>query len=102
MAIGSLALTTLPGCGRNRVASAGTSPALTPIAVQVDTTPPAELLLCPQPPVAFPVDQAAVLPVDVRSALTSLAFAYRATLDQLQRLIAWHRPPGCVADAQAQ
>lgn len=102
MAIGSLALTTLPGCARNRVESAGTSPPLTPIAVQVDATPPAELLLCPQPPVAFPVDQAAVLPVDVRSALTSLAFAYRATLDQLQRLIAWHRPPGCVPDAQAQ
>lgn len=100
LAIGSLALTTLPGCGPDHVASAGE----TPVVVQVDDSAPADLLLCPQPPTPFPTDQAATMPADVRSATMSLAHAYRATLYQLKRLINWNRPGTCVEppDAEAQ
>lgn len=100
LAIGSLALTTLPGCGPEHVASAGD----VPVVVQVDDSAPADLLVCPEQPMAFPVDQAATITADVRSAIMSLAFAYRATLDQLKRLINWNRPGTCRSppDAEAQ
>jgi hypothetical protein len=98
MAIGSLALTTLQACGPDQVASAGD----TPVVVQVDDTPPGDLLRCPEPPVAFPLNQAATMPADVRSALMSLAFAYAATLDQLERLINWERPDTCPDQLDAE
>ena len=98
MAIGLLASMTLQGCGPDHVDSAGE----TPVVVQVDDAPPAGLLLCPEPPVAFPVDQAATMPSEVRSALMSLAFAYGATLDQLKRLINWERPGTCAVQVDAE
>jgi|GEM_PF-3289253 len=98
MAIGSFALMTLPGCGPEKIESAGT----TPVAVKLADTASADLLICPAPPVAFPVDQSAVIPADARSAMMSLAFAYAATLDQLKRLINWNRPGSCALPADAE
>lgn len=91
MAAGLLLSMTLPGCGPDRIASPGD----VPIAMKLDETPPADLLVCPAAAPAFPVDAVAKIPPEVRSALMSLAFAYSVVRDQVGRLINWHRPRSC-------
>ena len=63
-----------------------------PVVITLKDTPPAELLACPQPPDAMPTGIAADMPAPVRAGLIRLALAYRAGIDQLERLISWNDP----------
>ena len=90
MVIGSMLSITLPGCA-SRVEH---RPAEI-VAVKVQTKPPAELLACPAQVPAFPVDQAATIPPEVRAAIMALALGYRGNADQLLRLIRYADPLAC-------
>lgn len=63
-----------------------------PIVIKIRDTPPADLTACPQPPSPTPPGSVADIPPKVRLALISLALAYRASVDQLTRLITWTDP----------
>lgn len=63
--------------------------------VRVKDTPPAELTVCPVRPVGFPLDAEATMPPAVRSAAIRLSKAFAATVDQLERLIAFDTGSPC-------
>lgn len=69
------------------------------VVIRVKDTPPADLTACPVRPTGFPVDAEATMPPAVRAAAIRLAQAYAATVDQLERLIAWTAPAACVSPA---
>lgn len=91
--LGSLLLTTLPGCAHRAVEVPVEKPV--PVAVEIRDTPPAELLRCPEQPAGFPTDAEATMPAGVRSAAIRMARALRDRGDQLVRLIRWHDPEAC-------
>ncbi|MDH7641192.1 hypothetical protein [Sphingomonas oryzagri] len=70
------------------------------VAVNTESTPSADLLICPKRADAFPLDQTATIPPSVRSVMIALASAYGAAVDQLDRLIEWHDPGACSAPAK--
>ena len=65
--------------------------------IRVKDTPPADLTACPVRPIGFPIDAEATMPPAVRAAAIRLAQAYAATVDQLERLIAWTAPAPCAS-----
>jgi hypothetical protein len=67
------------------------------VAAAVKDTPPADLLVCPQPARAFPTDTVAVLPRALRGPLQGLAIDYRDLFDRQVRLINWISPGACPA-----
>lgn len=88
----------LPGCARQPIET--TPPP--PVAITIRDRPPSDLLVCPAPPVGIPAGMAANIPKPVRAALIRLALAYRGSVDQLGRLIAWHDPKACAQPAASQ
>jgi hypothetical protein len=85
--------TILPGCAHRTTEQ---RPPLA-IAVETRTAPPAELLLCPERPEGFALDEPAVLPQGVRLALIRLARAFATNADRQERLIAWAQGKPCDA-----
>jgi hypothetical protein len=85
---GLLLSTALQGCSHKPIE---TSPP-PPVVVEVKDPPPADVLQCPARPAGIPAGLSANIPAPARKALIDLAEAYRAAVDQLERLIAWHRP----------
>lgn len=83
----------MQGCGAKTDARPS-SPAA--IAVSTHTSPPAELLRCPERPEGFTADAWAVMPDSVREAVIRLAKAFGANAERQERLIAWERPAGCI------
>jgi hypothetical protein len=70
------------------------------IAVPVRDAPPADLLTCPKPAAAFPTDQEATIPPEIRAPLKALALGYRELFDRTERLINWVAPGTCPKDSQ--
>lgn len=66
-----------------------------PVAVEIRSTPPAELLRCPEQPAGFPTDAEATMPAGVRAAAIRMARGLRDRGDQLLRLIRWHDAEAC-------
>jgi len=89
--------TGLAGCAHH---PANLPPPPTAVAVNTETQPAADLLVCPAAPEGFPLDQAATMTNPVRSAAIRLAEAYAAVVDQLDRLIEWHDPGACTPAAK--
>jgi hypothetical protein len=87
----------LPGCARLPVETAPPPP----VAITIRDRPPSDLLVCPAAPLGIPAGMAADIPPKVRAALIRLALAYRSSVDQLNRLIAWHDPQACAPPAKA-
>lgn len=91
--------TALPGCG-HRVADTP-PPALVPdpIAIEVKSTPPAELLRCAERPEGLPEDPALIaqIPTAIRAGIIRMARAFGANASQLDRLIDWNAPGSCIA-----
>lgn len=81
--------------GLQACAHPSAKPDPTVVAVKVESTPPAELLACPEVPVGFPEDKAAEMPPEVRDAAIRLARAYAVARAQLVRLISWNSPGAC-------
>lgn len=90
MAAGLLLSTVLAGCSHpieHRPAEV--------VALPVNDTPPADLLVCPEPPTAFPTDQVATIPAPLRAALRGLVLHDRDQRIRLRRLIDWLVPGTC-------
>lgn len=81
----------LPGCATAPVERAQNAV----VAVRIDDKPDVALLACPEKPAPLPEDIEATLPASLRSALIALAKSYRATREQLIRLVNWHDPGSC-------
>jgi hypothetical protein len=95
-ATGLLLSTNLAGCANGAVEH---RPADV-IAVRAESTPPADLLTCPEPAAAFPTDQEATIPPEIRAPLKALALGYRELFDRTERLINWVAPGTCPKDSQ--
>jgi hypothetical protein len=65
------------------------------VAVPVKDMPAADLLVCPEPPPAFPTDQVATLPAPLRAALRGLVLHDRDQRVRFRRLVEWIAPGSC-------
>jgi hypothetical protein len=72
------------------------------IAVPVKDTPPADLLVCPAPPPAFPTDQVAPLPPPLRAALRGLVLHDRDERARFRRLVEWIAPGTCKPEPETR
>ena len=92
--IGLLLSMALPGCARN--ADLGVEVPV-PVAVEVKTMPPAELLRCAERPEGLPEDPALIaqIPTSIRAGIIRMATAFGANAQQLDRLVDWNAPGSC-------
>jgi hypothetical protein len=65
------------------------------VAVAVKSTPPADLLVCPDAPEGFPTDTWAVMPASVRDGVMRLAKAYGELRGRFDRLATWNGGQPC-------
>jgi len=72
------------------------------VAVAVKDTPPADLLVCPEPPPAFPTDQVATIPLPLRTALRGLVLHDRDERVLRRRLIEWIIPGTCKPEPETR
>lgn len=97
MATGLLLSTVLAGCSRqieHRPAEV--------VALPVKDTPPADLLVCPEPPTAFPTDQVATIPPPLRAALRALVIHDRDQRAHFRRLVDWIAPGTCTPEPETR
>lgn len=100
MLIGLTLSIALPACSPR---PAPIPPPPPPVVIEIKDAPPPELLRCPDKPAPLKLGDSAAQPAQIppalRQGLIDLARAYRAAVDQLTRLIAWHDPAApCGAD----
>lgn len=97
MATGLLLSTALAGCSRpieHRPADV--------VAVPVKDMPPADLLVCPAAPAAFPTDQVATIPAPLRAALRELVIRDRDQRVRFRRLVEWIAPGTCTPEPETR
>jgi hypothetical protein len=70
--------------------------------VPVKETPPADLLVCPAAPAAFPTDQVAIIPPPLRAALRGLVLHDRDQRISFRRLVEWIAPGTCKPEPETR